>query len=174
MLRWTRLSCRVFQANAVRLQLFALAYHLAKFLRSLASGRGGAMDAHDPAREADQDRRQHRAPRPLRRVPAGRGGRAAGAVRHDPAPDRPAAGAARAGDLKRRSGAAAEAKGRAMRRRMASGTGAAQIRPWSRVRRPPPPGIRSRTGVRLDRAPSWAHAVPCRPRPYGKSQFTAY
>ena len=35
-LRWTRLSCRVFRANAVRLQLFALAYNLAHFLRTLA------------------------------------------------------------------------------------------------------------------------------------------
>jgi DDE family transposase len=33
---WTRLSCRSFQDNAVRLQLFALAYNLANFLRSLA------------------------------------------------------------------------------------------------------------------------------------------
>src|SRR3712207_3457225 len=35
-IRWTRLSCRTFQDNAVRLQLFALAYNLANFLRSLA------------------------------------------------------------------------------------------------------------------------------------------
>ncbi len=34
-LRWTRLSCRTFRDNAVRLQLFALAYNLANFLRSL-------------------------------------------------------------------------------------------------------------------------------------------
>jgi hypothetical protein len=35
-LRWTRLSCRAFRDNAVRLQRFALAYNLANFLRSLA------------------------------------------------------------------------------------------------------------------------------------------
>jgi hypothetical protein len=35
-LRWTRLSCRALRDNAVRLQLFALAYNLANFLRSLA------------------------------------------------------------------------------------------------------------------------------------------
>jgi Transposase DDE domain group 1 len=35
-LRWTRLSCRAFRDNAVRLQPFALAYNLANFLRSLA------------------------------------------------------------------------------------------------------------------------------------------
>src|ERR671910_108834 len=35
-LRWTRLSCRAFRDNAVRLQLSALAYNLASFLHSLA------------------------------------------------------------------------------------------------------------------------------------------
>ena len=35
-MRWTRLSCRAFRDNAVRLQLHALAYNLANFLRSLA------------------------------------------------------------------------------------------------------------------------------------------
>jgi len=34
--KWTRLSCTTFQANAVRLQLHALAYNLANFLRTLA------------------------------------------------------------------------------------------------------------------------------------------
>jgi hypothetical protein len=34
--RWTRLSCRSMVANAVRLQLYALAYNLANFLRTLA------------------------------------------------------------------------------------------------------------------------------------------
>ena len=35
-IRWTRLSCRTFAANAVRLQLHALAYNLGNFLRTLA------------------------------------------------------------------------------------------------------------------------------------------
>jgi hypothetical protein len=35
-LKWTRLSCRSFAANAVRLQLHALAYNLGNFLRTLA------------------------------------------------------------------------------------------------------------------------------------------
>jgi hypothetical protein len=35
-LRWTRLSCHSFRHNAVRLQLHALAYNLANFLRALA------------------------------------------------------------------------------------------------------------------------------------------
>jgi hypothetical protein len=35
-IKWTRLSCRTFAANAVRLQLHALAYRLAAFMRTLA------------------------------------------------------------------------------------------------------------------------------------------
>ena len=34
--KWTRLSCRRFEDNQVRLQLFALTYNLANFLRQLA------------------------------------------------------------------------------------------------------------------------------------------
>jgi hypothetical protein len=36
-IKWTRLSCRSFSANAVRLQLHALAYNLGNFLRTLAT-----------------------------------------------------------------------------------------------------------------------------------------
>ena len=39
-LKWTRLSCMRFAANAVRLQLHALAYTLANFLRTLATPEG--------------------------------------------------------------------------------------------------------------------------------------
>ena len=39
-LKWTRLSCCRFVANQVRLQLFALAYNLANFLRRLALPKG--------------------------------------------------------------------------------------------------------------------------------------
>ena len=35
-IKWTRLSCRSFAANAVRLQLHALAYNLGDFMRTLA------------------------------------------------------------------------------------------------------------------------------------------
>ena len=35
-IKWTRLSCRGFKDNQVRLQLFALAYNLGNFLRQLA------------------------------------------------------------------------------------------------------------------------------------------
>jgi hypothetical protein len=36
-IKWTRLSCRMFAANAVRLQLHALAYNLGNFMRTLAT-----------------------------------------------------------------------------------------------------------------------------------------
>jgi Transposase DDE domain group 1 len=35
-IKWTRLSCRTFAANAVRRQLHALAYNLGNFMRTLA------------------------------------------------------------------------------------------------------------------------------------------
>ena len=35
-IKWTRLSCRTFDANAVHLQLHALAYNLGNFMRTLA------------------------------------------------------------------------------------------------------------------------------------------
>jgi hypothetical protein len=38
-IKWTRLSCRTFAANAVRLQLHALAYNLGNFMRTLAMPR---------------------------------------------------------------------------------------------------------------------------------------
>jgi len=36
-IKWTRLACRTFAANAVRLQLHALTYNLGNFLRTLAT-----------------------------------------------------------------------------------------------------------------------------------------
>jgi Transposase DDE domain group 1 len=75
-LRWARLSCRAFRDNGVRLQLFALAYNLANFLRSLVlPTRGCAVVADHAAREAGQDRCPDRAARSLRCVPAGRADR---------------------------------------------------------------------------------------------------
>ncbi len=35
-IKWTRLSCRKFRNNEVRLQLHALAYNLGNFMRTLA------------------------------------------------------------------------------------------------------------------------------------------
>jgi Transposase DDE domain group 1 len=57
----------------------------------LGATRGGrALVADDSTREAGQDRRQDRAPRPLRGIPAGRGNGAQSVVRRHPAADRPA------------------------------------------------------------------------------------
>jgi hypothetical protein len=54
------------------------------------------MVADQPAREANQDRREGRQPRPLRHVPAGRGRGVATDVRRDPVADRPTPGTTRA------------------------------------------------------------------------------
>ena len=42
-IKWTRLSCRTFAANAVRLQLHALAYNLGNFMRKLALPKGAEL-----------------------------------------------------------------------------------------------------------------------------------
>ena len=52
-IKWTRLSCRTFEANAVRLQLHALAYNLGNFMRTLAMPEPiRALVADEPAGEA--------------------------------------------------------------------------------------------------------------------------
>jgi hypothetical protein len=59
--RWTRLSCRRFRHNAVRLQLHALAYNLGNFLRTgLARCRRAVVPVrrhHAPDRPAQTDAR---------------------------------------------------------------------------------------------------------------------
>ena len=144
-LRWTRLSCRAFRDNAVRLQLFALAYNLANFLRILALPNEVAQwSLTTLAREAGEDRRPDRAPRPLRRLPAGRGGGAARAVRRDPAPDRPPARTARCGGLTGADHGGGRSRGENHAPRSTSGTRAARIglragvQRLSRTRDPPP------------------------------------
>src|ERR1700678_4524974 len=58
-IRWTRLSCRSFAANAVRLQLHALAYNLGNFLRTPGdAGADQRLVADEPQGKADQDRRE--------------------------------------------------------------------------------------------------------------------
>jgi len=97
-IKWTRLSCRTFGSNAVRLQLHVLAYNLGNFMRTLALPQGGgAVVADQPARKADQDRREGRQPRSLRHFPARRGRGVAADVRRHPVADRPAACTARTG-----------------------------------------------------------------------------
>ena len=87
-LRWTRLSCRAFRHNAVRLQLHALAYNIANFLRTLALPKEIEQWSLTTLREKLVKIGADRAPRPIRGVPAGRGGSAAGPVRQDPASHR--------------------------------------------------------------------------------------
>jgi hypothetical protein len=80
-LRWTRLSCHAFRHNAVRLQLHALAYNLANFMRTLALPEEVEHWSLTTLRGMlVKVRRRDRAPRSLRGVPARRGRGAAGAV----------------------------------------------------------------------------------------------
>jgi hypothetical protein len=89
-IKWTRLSCYTFAANyAVRLQLYALAYNLGNFMRTLTMPK---TVADQPAREADRDRRHGRQPWPLCDVPAGRSRGVAADVRRNPFADRSTAG----------------------------------------------------------------------------------
>jgi hypothetical protein len=89
-LRWTRLSCHAFRHNAVRLQLHALAYNLGNFMRTLTL----PEEVEQWSLTTLRDKLVKIGARIVRhgryRVPAGRGGGAASAVRRDPAPDRPA------------------------------------------------------------------------------------
>jgi Transposase DDE domain group 1 len=87
-IKWTRLSCCLFAANAVRLQLHAQAYNLANFMRTLALPEAVAQWSLTSLREK---RRQACAPRSLRRLPDGRGRGAERTVRANPAADRRAA-----------------------------------------------------------------------------------
>jgi hypothetical protein len=87
--KWTRLSCTTFRANAVRLQLHALAYNLANFLRTLVLPAEITQWSLTTLREkVGQDRREGDRPRPRPRLPDGGGGGAARAVRPPPRPDR--------------------------------------------------------------------------------------
>ena len=73
-IKWTRLSCRTFAANAVRLQLHALAYNLGNFLRTLATPEPiKDWSLTESEGEAHQDRREGRQPWALCCVPDGRG-----------------------------------------------------------------------------------------------------
>ena len=55
-IKWTRLSCRTFVANAVRLQLHALAYNLGNFLRTLATPEPIKDSCGEPEDAAVQER----------------------------------------------------------------------------------------------------------------------
>ena len=84
-IKWTRLSCCSFAANAVRLQLHALAYNLANFMRTLALPEAIKHWSLTGLREklvkiGAKVVRQGRAPWPLRHLPDGRGRGAEGIV----------------------------------------------------------------------------------------------
>ena len=73
-IRWTRLSCRRFDHNAVRLQLHALAYNLGNFMRTLALPDAVEQWSLTSLREKlIKIGAEDRAPRALRHVPDGRG-----------------------------------------------------------------------------------------------------
>ena len=97
-LKWTRLSCRTFAANAVRLQLHALAYNLGNFMRTLAMPKTAEPCSLTSLREKlikiGAKVVSHGA---LCDLPDGRGRGVATDVRRHPVADRSAAGTARAG-----------------------------------------------------------------------------
>ena len=72
--------------------------------------------ADQPAREADQDRREGRQPWPLRHLPAGRGCGVTADLRRHSVADRPTAGTARASMSGRREQNAASGDSRGVRR----------------------------------------------------------
>jgi len=96
-IKWTRLSCRTFAANAVRLQLHALAYNLGNFMRTLAMPKTAEPWSLTSLREKLITWRQGHQPRALRHLPNGRGRGATTDVRRHLVADRSVAGAARAG-----------------------------------------------------------------------------
>ena len=88
-IKWTRLSCRKFRNNAVRLQLHALAYNLGNFMRTLALPKeGGTLVADDATREAGEDRCQGGQPWSVRHLPDSRSRGPKGPVSGNPAADR--------------------------------------------------------------------------------------
>ena len=100
---WTRLSCRSFAANAVRLQLHALAYNLGNFLRTLATPEPIKDWSLTSLKETDQDRREGRQPRALCCVSDGRGRNPTKPIRRHLAVDRRIAAAGRIDSVERSS-----------------------------------------------------------------------
>ena len=88
-IKWTRLSCCSFAANAVRLQLHALAYNLANFMRTLALPEAVKHWSLTSLREKlVKIGAKIVTPCPLRHLPDGRGRGAEGIVPGNPAADR--------------------------------------------------------------------------------------
>ena len=92
-IKWTRLSCRSFAANVVRLQLHALAYKLANFMRTLAMPKTAELWSLTSLRESPIKIGE---PRALRYLPDGRSRSAAADVPGNPVAHRGPSGTARA------------------------------------------------------------------------------
>jgi Transposase DDE domain group 1 len=86
-IKWTRLSCHSFAANAVRLQLHALAYNLGIPAHAGDARGDQRLVADEPERKVDQDRGEGHQPRPLCRLPDGRGRHSEKSVRRHSAAD---------------------------------------------------------------------------------------
>ena len=171
-LRWTRLSCRAFRDNAVRLQLFALAYNLANFLRAWRCPNEVAHWSLTTLREklvkigARIVRHGRYVVFQLAEVAVPRA-----AVRRDPAPDRPPARTARCGGLTGRTMRAAGAEGRAMRRDRPAGTKTARTGLRTGVQRLSLTRDCRRTHPPVDRGPAEEQAFGCRPSPSGECRL---
>ena len=95
-IKWTRLLCRSFAANAVRLQLHALAYNLGNFLRTLATPEPIEDWSLTSLKEKlIEDLARGREPGPLCHVPDGRSRRSQKSLRRHPTNDRRTSTAAR-------------------------------------------------------------------------------
>jgi hypothetical protein len=93
--KWTRLSCRSFAANAVRLQLHALAYNLGNFMRTLAMPKTAEPWSLNSLREKlIKIGAKIVSHGPLHNLSDGRGRGAATDVPANPDVDRPTSGAA--------------------------------------------------------------------------------
>ena len=97
-IKWTRLSCRTFAANVARLQLPGPRLQPRQLHENPGDAQArGAVVGDQPAREADQDRREGRQPRSIRHLPNGRGRGVMADIPGNPIAHPPAAGTAHSG-----------------------------------------------------------------------------
>ena len=160
-LRWTRLSCHSFRHNAVRLQLHALAYNLANFLRSLALPQEVEQWSLTTLREklvkigARIVRHGRYVVFQLAEVAVPRA-----LVRRDPAPDRPLARTAHGSGLTGADHGAASVEGRTMRRRSVEPAGSRRADLRRGLASPTPTVAAALAGLRLTHNPSRSTVEP--------------
>ena len=128
------------------------------------------MVADHAAREAGQDRRPDRSPRPVRRLSAGRSRCAAGAVRRDPAPDRSAARTARADNMTV-GDQMAEDEGRAMRKSPPEVCWSQSPRPMRPSLAVPDADIATAGGLPVDRNDAEPHCLAQQTGSSGESRM---